>query len=194
MRTVISLAFILMATPAWAVICGDSDLNGVINIRDPLRILRHSVELPSPCKDNAIVCDVDGDGDIDVNDALDVLRRVVGYWLPMDCKFPVVVQVTGATPLAGMSLTLTYPPSQATVMAGCDFNTGGFDLAQAFAPSDTETGVAMITLTDVPLPADIIRCDGYGHYASLVVVVTEAFDADLNEAAVGVDVVPNMAP
>ena len=177
---------------AYEDLCADANDDSVVDVRDALHILQHSVEIPSPCATNVAACDVDGTGIIDVNDALDTLRQVVGYVFEWSCPFPVVVEATGLTPISGIDFLLTYPPGKSSIMSACDFGTPHFPFSASHQVSPTETRVAMITTPPVVPPKNIARCNGYGHYKTLRVSGLQAFDANFISVEASVVVIPNM--
>ncbi len=66
-----------------AVLCGDANGDGVVNVADALATLRAAVGL-GICPLSA--CDTNGDGVVNTGDALRVLRRAVGQDIAMNCN------------------------------------------------------------------------------------------------------------
>jgi hypothetical protein len=186
--------FLFLSVPAFAYddLCADADDDSIVNVRDALMILQHSVELPSPCAANIAACDVDGTGVVDVNDALDTLRQVVGYIFEMNCPFPVVITLVGTAPIGGLDFLLTYPADKSLIMGNCDFGAGAFGTSASNQLSTTQTRVAMIAIPSVVLPADVTVCGGYGHSKTLQVSDVYAFDDSFLEVPVDLTVVPNL--
>jgi hypothetical protein len=185
---------LFLSVPAFAYddVCADADDNSLVDIRDALMILQHSVELPSPCVTNISACDVDGTGVVDINDALNTLRHVVGYVFEMNCPFPAVITVAGNAPIGGLDFLLTYPADKSVIMGNCDFGAGTFGTSASFQLNTTQTRVAMIAIPSVVLPADVIICEGYGHSKTLQVSDVYAFDNSFLEVPVDMTVVPNL--
>jgi hypothetical protein len=188
----LSWGILVLPASAYDDVCADANDDSVVDIRDALMILRHSVELPSPCVTNLTACDVNGTGLIDVIDALDTLRQVVGYLFEMNCPFPVVLTLTGATPIGGLDFLLTYPADKSAIIGNCDFGAGAFGTSASNPISSTQTRVAMIGIPSVVLPADVTICEGYGHFKTFQVSDVYAFDDLFFEVPVNVVVVPNM--
>lgn len=185
----------VLPASAYDDVCADANDDSIVDIRDALMILRHSVELPSPCATNLTACDVNGTGLIDVIDALDTLRQIVGYVFEMNCPFPAIVHVAnvaGATPIGGLDLLLTYPGSKGEVIRNCDFGGSGFGIGEYNQINANQARVAMINIPSVVLPVDVIVCEGYGHAKTLSVSNWYAFDDAFIEVPVDVVVVPNM--
>jgi hypothetical protein len=57
---------------------GDADLNGLVDIRDAILVLRALVGLETLTPDRAAAADIVTDGSIDVLDAVGILRKIVG--------------------------------------------------------------------------------------------------------------------
>lgn len=152
--------------------CADANDDDVVNVKDALTILQYSVDLPSPCATNFSACDVDGTGVVNVLDAIEALRQVVGYEFEMNCPFPVVVRLVntaGNGPVGALDMLLTFPEGKGPIIDECIWGGEAFGFAAGLRKDNhpTQARVSMINVPDVPLPADIIICDGYGHYKSL---------------------------
>jgi hypothetical protein len=57
---------------------GDADLNGVVDVRDAILVLRALVGLEALTPDQTAAADIVADGAIDVLDAVGILRKIVG--------------------------------------------------------------------------------------------------------------------
>ena len=73
------LAVILAVSSFAAIMLGDADGNGEINVADARQVLRFAVKLDTPANDEIkAAADVDRNGEITVGDARTVLRAAVG--------------------------------------------------------------------------------------------------------------------
>jgi hypothetical protein len=57
---------------------GDADVNGQVNINDVLAIMRHALQIQTLDGQGLQLADVNGDGNVDMNDAVILLRTVLG--------------------------------------------------------------------------------------------------------------------
>jgi Dockerin type I domain len=72
--------------PQMLVVCGDANLDGVVNDVDGVQVLRAAASLASTC--TLASCDVNGDGKIDDVDGVNVLRAAASLPSSNNCPAP----------------------------------------------------------------------------------------------------------
>ena len=53
-------------------------MNGQVNINDVLAIMRHALQITFLSDEGLLLADVNGSGAVDINDAVTLLRQVLG--------------------------------------------------------------------------------------------------------------------
>jgi cysteine-rich repeat protein len=160
-----------LCTPDCRVVdvCADVDGNGRRTATDALYILGYTVGLMPVCPE--FVCDVDGSGDVTAIDALMTLKSAIGDEPAHMCRsHELTLRLHEAPTLIGaMLVEIDYggaagqfpgqpiPEQPHRQRPECELAVPGF-VAKADDRDARKLSVAIITLTGIDAPADLVRC------------------------------------
>jgi hypothetical protein len=71
-----------------SLLCGDGDLNGMVEVTDAVLVLRSVVKVATLTERQVKAADADGNGQVDVTDAVKILRIIVNLDPPCALKTP----------------------------------------------------------------------------------------------------------